>query len=105
MNKNNQLNKKTSSITYMRIINMIGIVILSFLIFTDGIQHIGLMFFYAIYLWVFILFVILEIRSMNSTKNGLIEYFRADWFGIIVFFGSIIYVATIIVKYFPFKEF
>lgn len=64
-----------------------------FLVLTnvEGIEHIGLLFFYTIYLWLFIILAIIELRHFVLNKKEIFHYvFTIDGKFFILFVCSFI---------------
>jgi hypothetical protein len=69
----------------------------------DGLEHLGFYFFFTIYLWVFIILAVIEIKIMvlnkkNSIKKSLISNNVFSMF----FLLSFIFIVYTIIKFNPY---
>lgn len=70
--------KKIKAPKYLGIINFFGALIFGLFMLTDGIQHLGMYFLIAIYFWIYILFLFMEIRLIILKNKNVFEHLSSS---------------------------
>ena len=71
--------KDNFQIKSIRILNLIGLIILIPFTLIEGIVHLGMMFLFFIYIWIFVILLIFEIILIIRRKTNIIKCLTSSW--------------------------
>lgn len=77
-----QVNSKYKLMKTIRVLNFIGTCVFMVLTCIEGIQYLGGYFLITIYFWIFLLYLIVEIKFVIINRYSLKEKYANNWLAI-----------------------